>query len=413
MDDIYNDDFFNWGEKRFSDYGSEIEYDRPYGEFDDCYREDDGPWRIPWPKIPNGGEPKEILEVIKNYKKCPCEDSNVMGYYIPWHFKLEECYRKNKSYLPSDISKIDASKPECNRWGIHLCLENIKAYIDNLLMPRVRGRFSNLNEEAFYRDYALYLLVMKTLAHEWGHYRSEVLAIEQQKGLRMLMGIKNVQRYSGNYLTYFRNTVRLRDDFEEVFAEWCALRLGVFNFKMIRPDNAPYVSSLKKDELTKDWLIRSGLLDGMKNNIKPYADIVNWVDFNGLQSDESLENYVEQKVNLSKLVGKFTDSGNQKIIDLVMHNINYYSKENYSSRRHSLIRSGGMVHSNSVASMRNSIGYSLNPQAPTFDISSYGNPSRVRRALYLDKPLRLKSFVSDIYRLPLKNYNILPVKVYH
>ena len=151
----------------------------------------------------------------------------------------------------------------------------------------------------------------------------------------------------------------------------------------------------------------------MKNNIKPYSDIVNWVDFNGLQSEESLENYVSQKVNLSKLVGKYTDSGAHKIIDLVMHNINYFSRENFNSRRYSLIQSGGMFRSNEIASMRNSIGYSLNPQAPTFDISSYGNSSRVRRALYLDKPLRLKSFVTDIYRLPLKNYNILPVKVYH
>ena len=29
-------------------------------------------------KIPNGGEPKDIIKVIKNDNKCPCEDSNVM-----------------------------------------------------------------------------------------------------------------------------------------------------------------------------------------------------------------------------------------------------------------------------------------------------------------------------------------------
>ena len=172
---------------------------------------------------------------------------------------------------------------------------------------------------------------------------------------------------------------------------------------MIRPDNAiPYVSPIKKDELTKDWLIRSGVLDGMKISNKPYSDIVNWVDFNGLQSDESLENYVSQKVNLSKLVGKYTNSGEHKIIDLAMHNTNYFSRENLKSRRYSYIPSIGMFRSNEIASMRNSIGYSLNPQAPTFDINSYGSQSRVRRSLYLDRPLRLKSFVSAYIGYHLK-----------
>jgi hypothetical protein len=102
-----------------------------------------------------------------------------------------------------------------------------------------------------------------------------------------------------------------------------------------------------------------------------------------------------------------------KIIDLVMHNVNCYSRENISTRRNEPLVSSWKKSMLEIASVRPGLGLELNPQAPAFDPGTYGSKNRTSRALYLDKPLVLDSFKRDIYRLPLENFSLLPVKVYH
>ena len=311
------------------------------------------------------------------------------------------------------IEYINESYPECRRWGIHLCMDNIKNYVDNCVMPLVGPHLKGSEEVRYYRDYAVYLMVMKTLAHEWGHYRVELLALQQMEGLTAIMKPEDVCHLSGNYLKYFRSTARTNDDFEEVFAEWCALRLGVYNSKMIRPDDLPAIFPSRKNEITKDWLIRQGVLGSMKNNSAPYGDIAKWVDFDALESDQLLNEYVTGKTNLSRAIGKYTKTKGAKIIDLAMHNVNCYSRENIRNSRNEPFVSSWKKRMPKIASVRPGLGLELNPQAAAFDPQSYGSKNRTSRALYLDKPLVLDSFKRDIYRLPLENFSILPVKVYH
>jgi hypothetical protein len=280
-------------------------------------------------------------------------------------------------------------------------------------MPTVGPHLKDPSEVRYYRDYAVYLMVMKTLAHEWGHYRVELLALEQMEGLTTIMKPDDVCHFSGNYLKYFRSTARTNDDFEEVFAEWCALRLGVYNSKMIRPDHLPAIFPDRKNEITKDWLIRRGVLGSMKNNYSPYGDIAKWVDFDALESDQLLNEYVSGKTTLSRVIGKYTMTNGAKIIDLAMHNLNCYSKENIISRRNEPFVSSWWKWKPEIASVRPGLGLELNPQAAAFETESYGNQKRTLRALYFDKPLILDSFKRDIYRLPLENFSLLPVKVYH
>lgn len=417
MLDIYNDDFFEFGEKiirrenELKDLEERFDFDVRDSNFN---FEEFGPWGYPWPEIPGGGEPLDILEFIEEGRQSPCSSSRwVMGYYIPWHFRLEEAYKKYRKASEEAIENIDLEKKPFRRWGIHLCMDNIINYVDDVLMNGANQLFRDSTERKYFRDYAIYLLAIKTLSHEWGHYRSEVLAIEQQTALRSLMKPKDVNRFSGNFLTYFRNTAGLQNNFEEVFAEWCALRLGIFNFKMIRPDDSPKIIGSRREDLTRDWLIRLGALESMKRNVRPYSDIVQWVDFNALSTKDALNSYVNNKVGISKLVGRNTEAWGYKIIDLLMNNINFYSAENIAEKRIALIRSNqGSKVLSKVSSMRPGIGVNSNPQVPLFDMFGYGNPKKIKSVLSLNEPLKLDSFHDPIYRFPLENFDILPVKVY-
>jgi hypothetical protein len=94
-------------------------------------------------------------------------------------------------------------------------------------------------------------------------------------------------------------------------------------------------------------------------------------------------------------------------------NINCYSRENITSRRYNPITSSRRPFHREAASIRPGIGLELNPQSASYDPELYGSKRRTSRALFLEKPLVLDSFKQDIYRLPLENFSILPVKVYH
>ncbi len=414
----FTDDFFKQGREihRFGNverdelesYPNERNPDRKEPEAFD-------PWAIPWPKIPGGGEPYKLPLPDEGGNNCPCQDSkNVMGYYIPWHFMLEQQHYYKTKGSNRTIECINKSYPECRQWGIHICMDNINNYIDHCLMPEVRSHLTDAKEQKYFRDYAVYLMVMKTVAHEWGHYRVELLALQQMEAMSTIMKAEDVCHFSGNYLKYFRSTARTHNDFEEVFAEWCALRYGVYNSKMIRPDDLPEIFQLRKNEITKDWLIRRGVLDSMRKNSSPYGDITTWIDFNKLESDILLYEYVKGEITLSKVIGKYTKTNRFKIIDLIMHNINCFSKENIFSNRNQPFVSNNWKWKREIASLRPSIGLDQNPQGVSFDIKNYGRKkTTLSSVLSLDKPLLLDSFKYPIYRLPLENLSLLPVKVYH
>ena len=327
---------------------------------------------------------------------------------------MNETYRNGQD--PNDIRNIQAnndSRDESRKWGIHLCMKNIKAYIDYRLIPSVEKHITNHNEIEFFRDYATYLLIMKTTAHEWGHYRTEVLALQQMEGLSTIMSDKDVSFHSGNYLKHFRKNTGKKNNFEEVFAQWCALRYGIFNAQLMRPDNLRKISWTDQQRLTKDWLIRYGILQQMQANHSPYGDISRWVDFDSLNSSETLNLYVNGDLKMSRVVGKNTFYRNEKMIDLMMHNINAFSKSNFRSHRHRhLLSKSNPSMFREKASTRIGVGLNSHPQTPSFVKGTYSNKRKTKGVLYFDDPIDIPSFKDKIYRLPIKNYKILSVKVY-
>jgi hypothetical protein len=260
-------------------------------------------------------------------------------------------------------------------------------------------------------------MVMKVLAHEWGHYQTEVLEIQQINSLSQIMEPSEVHYFGGNYLKYFISTAGRRDDFEEVFAEWCALRFGVFNANLIRPDNLPNLPHSQEVKLKRDWLIRKGLLGSMQFTNAPYGHITHWVNFNELASIERVNQYINGENTMSYAIGQATKRsfkriGNLKMIDIVMHNINYYSRNNFSRTNPvSMVRSTSANPGMAVSSLRPGLGLNQNPQSPNMDKNNYMDPSR-SGVVRLTKPLRLNGFRYDIERLPLRSYDELPVKVY-
>jgi len=415
----FTNDYFDWA---FQSNSIEREDDFPVSnesrdreEWPNERFTDDDPFGMVWPKIPNGGEPKGV---ITGYEPdCSCEkDRHVMGYYIPWHFTMERVFRRTGEINPFLIEEEDSNRKECKKWGIHLCMTNIQRWIDQDLMPLVSASLSPV-EQIYYRDYAEYLMVMKVLAHEWGHYQTEVLEIQQINSLSQIMDPRDVHYFGGNYLKYFISTAGRRDDFEEVFAEWCALRFGVFNANLIRPDNLPKLPNSKELILKRDWLIRKGLLGSMQSANAPYGHIKDWVDFEELSSLDRVNQYIGGVNSMSYAVGRATRnslkySGNLKMIDIVMHNINCYSRNNFSKHYPiPAVRSTSGHVGMPISSLRPGLGLNQNPQSPNMDKSNYMEPTR-RGIVKLTKPLKLNGFRYDIERLPLKSYDELPVKVY-
>ena len=128
-------------------------------------------------------------------------------------------------------------------------------------MPQVGPYLSDFNQKAYFRDYAIYLKVISVVAHEWGHYRTEVLSLENREALSNVMDDKQLDRFAGNYLWYFDLNANTRQNFEEVFAEWCSLRYGVFNSKIVRPDNLPNIPMSESEKIKRDFLIRYGIIN--------------------------------------------------------------------------------------------------------------------------------------------------------
>jgi hypothetical protein len=297
-------------------------------------------WNNPWPDLPGPDLPmREVdLRMVRlSENPSPCTSGSAMGYYYPWHI-IALSFRNEKGRPAGDIHELRAyneSLPDYHRYGIHICSRAILGYIDSFRIKNLKAK-----EIPLYREYCTYLTLVYVLAHEWGHYRTEVLSFQLNKVARSMTGT-SAPESRPSYLAYFQDAVRNElDDFEEVFAEWASLKFGVFNYYLPTPAFAQVLSNGKVIEAT----LRQMLTEAMSRptRIRPYSDIRHWVDFNKICREDVLQRVVQKKktqnrsVNDSLNVLGIESLRKGKLIDLLMHNLVQFTP---NRTFHNLVRS--------------------------------------------------------------------------
>jgi len=266
---IYEDDLF---EHPFSNnydgegFNSErfYEYDRPWKDVPDM------DVQFPW---------TSCRDIALEAFDPACNRGNVLGYYIPYHFVMVS-YR-NKYGVPKsheEVLRYNDNLPRHSRFGIHLCEQTMVDYI------------KRRSESSSYFDVSLALLVQDVIGHEWGHYRAELNAI--QKMMHLQSTSSNQRMSCVNYILMMNNR---HDNFEEVFADYCGLKLGIFNTKYINPN--PRITKEEQLHMTKFQLSR-GLF---KNRNSPYGDLRYWMK-NPYEMDDAVESLVHRPNVANRLV---------------------------------------------------------------------------------------------------------------
>ncbi len=267
-------------------------------------------WGEIWPKIPsmdanwhwNNCDEVDVLNIQK-----PCSDS-VLGYYLPYHAVLKTYVKKYGRPLTHDkVLEFNENLPPHARYGIHLCERTILNFIDKTLQTR--------NYSTEYYESALALLLQTVIGHEWGHYRAELNGIQLYKTLHSL-GVDN----QFNYLEYFVQTRKLLlSDFEEVFADYCSLKFGVFNSKYQIPNRQTTDEQLFQ-------MVKLRLSQSLFNNgSSPYGDLKFWMK-NKYQMDEAIETlirnpkYANRNVKLALKLNKAKSPFGSSLIDVLTHN---------------------------------------------------------------------------------------------
>ena len=281
-------------------------------------------WGNPWPDLPDpdvNNDDFSIDTINLRKRSNPCGRGGVLGYYMSWHI-VGVSFRNEHGREPYDgieLKRYNDELPEENRHGIHLCCNTIESYVDCLNTNGIDQREINA-----YKEYCTYLMMIYVIAHEWGHYRSEVLSFQIANVCESVTGDKN-SPIAPSYLTYFMfKKLYPQTNFEEVFAEWAALKVGVFNYQMKRPRftipvaNWPVVEAIVKRMLS-DAIHRSA-------RPRPYRDIGRWVDFEKLTGDEVLSRIsagrksLNQSVDSASKIRDVKSFKKGKMIDLLMHN---------------------------------------------------------------------------------------------
>jgi hypothetical protein len=297
-------------------------------------------WNNPWPDLPDPDLPRrEVdLRLVRLSKGLsPCDFNAALGYYLPWH-NVALSFRNERGRPAHDIHELrayNASLPEYNRYGIHICSRAILGYIDSF---KVTGLPSE--QVPLYQEYCTYLTLVYVLAHEWGHYRTEVLSFQLSNIARSMTGSTHPGSRP-SYLAYFQDSIRHNlDDFEEVFAEWAALKFGVFNYYIPTP---AFAQSLPNGSVVEATLRRM-LTEAMSRptRIRPYSDIRHWVDFPRICREDVLKRVVQKKKTQNRSVNdSLIELGIQslkkgKLIDLLMHNLVQFTP---SRSFHGIVRS--------------------------------------------------------------------------
>jgi len=226
-----------------------------------------------------------------------------------------------------DLEAYNRTLPECNRFGIHICCRTIEEYIAGFDVSNLKP-----DEVEMYRHYCTYLTLMYVIAHEWGHYRSETLSFQLRSMVSsMTGGGSNILMPS--YLAYLLDGMNnFPTFFEEVFAEWAALKFGVFNYQMQKPN---FVNQLPNRVVIEQTLRNMlGVAMIQPSRPSPYRDVSLWVNFNRLNTRRVLDKLIENENSQNRLVKDSTRIGQVqsykrgRMIDLLMHN-----KMQYASSR--------------------------------------------------------------------------------
>ncbi len=281
-------------------------------------------WENPWPDLPDpdvNDDDFSINTINLRVRRNPCGRGGVLGYYMSWHIVGVSFRNENgrEPYDGKELKRYNDALPEENRHGIHICCNTIESYVECLNTYGIDP--SEINA---YKEYCTYLMMIYVIAHEWGHYRSEVLSFQIGNVCKAVTGEGN-SPIAPSYLTYFMfKKLYPNTNFEEVFAEWAALKVGVFNFQMRRPAFTIPVANWAFVEATVKRMLSDAI--NRRSRPRPYRDIRRWVDFEKLTSIEILRRIsagskgLNQSVdNASKIKGiKSLKKG--KMIDLLMHN---------------------------------------------------------------------------------------------
>jgi hypothetical protein len=172
-----------------------------------------------------------------------------------------------------------------------------------------------------FKKYTLALLVKFILGHEWGHYRAEINLIQQNI---YLYAVRNKIEIST--LSYYRfSAQRLsQTNFEEVFADFCGLKHGIFNVKF--NDLQSGLGKSKKVKSLKDSLARCIF----HNDNSPYGDVRYWIN-NEIDINKTISTYLEQPKYANKLIqiGHLSLQKDKtylktQLLDVLTHNQNQF-----------------------------------------------------------------------------------------
>jgi hypothetical protein len=281
-------------------------------------------WDNPWPDLPSPDSPRHHIDISKirlSVDEPPCT-GGYLGYYMPWHV-IAISYRNERGWNPipteSQIRDYNNQLPIGNRFGIHICCNELNSYIE-------RFRTDNIDPalRTDYLNYCKHLALIWVVAHEWGHYRSEVLSFQLTNILTSVTGADN-SIYHPSFISYWRNKKRYPDEnFEEVFAEWASLKMGIFNYHM--PDLALNAVATGQDQAKTVLREQMAIAMISRNRPLPYRQIGSWVNMNRLTNDAYLSRVVTKSKSMNRSVNDNTrildDSAfkNVRMIDLLMHN---------------------------------------------------------------------------------------------
>lgn len=277
-------------------------------------------WDIDWP---------ELAPVDINFPWDDCSRVNlidakvniwdqiyrgsVLAYYVPYVYLTRTFQRKMKSQgTHEEILAFNNTLPQHIRYGIHLCHNNILNYAQKVIGE---------STDAAFNRYTLALLFKFILAHEWGHYRAEINLIQQNL---YLYAVRNKIEIST--LSYYRFTAlkMAHANFEEVFADYCGLKYGIFNVKF--NDLQSGLGKSKKVKSLKDSLARCIF----HNDNSPYGDVRYWIN-NEIDINKTISTYLEQPKYANKLIqiGHLSLQKDKtflktQLLDVLTHNQNQF-----------------------------------------------------------------------------------------
>lgn len=294
-----------------------------------------GGWGNKWPELPGFDRPDIEVDInqirLSNPTSKVCEGS-YLGYYMPWHV-IAMSYRNERGWPPPSeqaLREYNDGLPDGNQHGIHICCRKIDQYIQSF---DVSG-FQSKEEASDYLNYCKFLTLNLVIAHEWGHYRAEVLSFQAERVLTSLLDGPNTS-FHPSFISYWINKkVNPTENFEEVFAEWSALKMGIFNYQMPEP---VFVTNPANQDLVKAF-VRYELTVAMVSAFRPrpYRDIQYWIDMDRLSGNQYLQRIVDKSkatnrsVNDCTLINSDPSFKRVRMIDLLLHNQMQFTNSNTS-----------------------------------------------------------------------------------